>query len=51
MINLKTTYRILGLSIGAVAYITCACYYDWKLSLIIWLAITSNNLEGHSRKL
>ena len=43
-------YRIAGMVIGMTAMFLACHYYDWKLALIIWLAIWGNNLESRGIK-
>jgi hypothetical protein len=38
-------HRIAGMIIGTIAMLLACHYYDWKLALIIWLAIWGDNLE------
>jgi hypothetical protein len=42
--------QILGMFIGIISMALAWIEYDWKLSLIIFLALFGNNLEQSSRK-
>lgn len=47
-----TLKEIVGSLMGLSAMVLAAIYYDWKLALIIFLAIFGNNLErsGNSQR-
>ena len=44
-----TTKELAGLVMGALAMTAAIIFYDWKLALIIVLAIFGNNLERSGR--
>ena len=40
-----TVFRLLGTVISIITIILTIYWYDWKLALVIFLAIFANNLE------
>jgi len=42
------TKRIIGMIIGITAMVLAIVWYDWKLALVIFLALTGNNF-GQSK--
>ena len=41
----KKMYQIFGVIIGLLGYASAWLFYDWKLMLIIFLVIWSNNIS------
>lgn len=40
--------RVVGVIIGGLAIGACLQWYDWRLALIIMLAILGNNIERNN---
>lgn len=49
MKNRRKLYQIFGLIIGMIGIILMFKWYDWKMCLIIFLLLWSNNIS-HSAK-
>jgi len=37
--------RYLGSAILVISLVSAWCFYDWKLAIILFLALAGNNLE------
>ena len=50
IIKMRKALRILGMLLGIIAMILAPVFYGWEMSLIIFLALTGNNLERTFRE-
>lgn len=46
----KMKLRILGMSLFIIAMVMAVIFYDWKLAVIIFMAISGNNTERTANK-
>jgi len=47
---MKKTLQIIGALVGLSSFVLAWYFYDWKLSVIIFLALLGNNIERSNRK-
>lgn len=42
-------YRLLGFVISLIALVLALYWFDWKFTLVLWLALWANNLSMAAR--
>lgn len=47
----KLLLQIIGMIVSITALILAVVFFNWKLALIILLALWGNNIERHAKKI